>query len=178
MPLTWSNFPHSFLLVDKKSSLQVNKHFPPFLTIKPNSLPLSFMILEVTILRFCITILLRSMILYFGRILRFVLRLSELRTITLLPILIRFTCFTTLNQTFLLLLLFFRLVGFSGFFKVGNVKDFFCWSGNILNFNVGATVDLDVPRSFWSRLAGKYGNIFYWREKVSSAFQCLFFLLA
>ncbi|KAK6152373.1 hypothetical protein DH2020_015008 [Rehmannia glutinosa] len=38
--------------------------------------------------------------------------------------------------------------------------------GNILNFNVGATVDLDIPRSFWSRLAGKYGNIFYWKEKV------------
>ncbi|XP_050945084.1 thylakoid lumenal 15.0 kDa protein 2, chloroplastic [Cucumis melo] len=37
--------------------------------------------------------------------------------------------------------------------------------GNILNFNVGATVDLDIPRSFWSRLAGKYGNIFYWKEK-------------
>ncbi|GAU44913.1 hypothetical protein TSUD_25760 [Trifolium subterraneum] len=41
--------------------------------------------------------------------------------------------------------------------------------GNILNFNVGATVDLDVPRSFWSRLAGKYGNIFYWREKGEDA---------
>ncbi|WJX11693.1 hypothetical protein P8452_02280 [Trifolium repens] len=40
---------------------------------------------------------------------------------------------------------------------------------NILNFNVGATVDLDVPRSFWSRLAGKYGNIFYWREKGEDA---------
>ncbi|CAL2267681.1 unnamed protein product [Prunus armeniaca] len=38
--------------------------------------------------------------------------------------------------------------------------------GNILNFNVGASVDLDVPRSFWSRLAGKYGNVFYWKEKV------------
>lgn len=38
--------------------------------------------------------------------------------------------------------------------------------GNILNFNVGAQVDLDIPRSFWSRLAGKYGNIFYWKEKV------------
>ncbi|XP_058083351.1 thylakoid lumenal 15.0 kDa protein 2, chloroplastic isoform X2 [Magnolia sinica] len=37
--------------------------------------------------------------------------------------------------------------------------------GNILNFNVGASVDLDIPRSFWSRLAGKYGNIFYWKEK-------------
>ncbi|KAF5208327.1 Thylakoid lumenal 15.0 kDa protein 2 protein [Thalictrum thalictroides] len=41
--------------------------------------------------------------------------------------------------------------------------------GNILNFNVGATVDLDIPRSFWSRLAGKYGNIFYWREKGEEA---------
>lgn len=39
-------------------------------------------------------------------------------------------------------------------------------SGNILNFNVGATVDLDIPRSFWSRLAGQYGNMFYWKEKV------------
>lgn len=37
--------------------------------------------------------------------------------------------------------------------------------GNILNFNVGAGVDLSVPRSFWSRLAGKYGNMFYWKEK-------------
>ncbi|KAF6141426.1 hypothetical protein GIB67_021242 [Kingdonia uniflora] len=26
-------------------------------------------------------------------------------------------------------------------------------------------VDLDVPRSFWNRLAGKYGNMFYWKEK-------------
>ncbi|KAH0469481.1 hypothetical protein IEQ34_001039 [Dendrobium chrysotoxum] len=40
---------------------------------------------------------------------------------------------------------------------------------NILNFNVGATVDLDIPRSFWSRLAGKYGNIFYWKEKGEDA---------
>lgn len=40
------------------------------------------------------------------------------------------------------------------------------WLGNILNFNVGASVDLDIPRSFWSRLAGKYGNMFYWKEKV------------
>ncbi|XP_057832983.2 thylakoid lumenal 15.0 kDa protein 2, chloroplastic isoform X4 [Cryptomeria japonica] len=41
--------------------------------------------------------------------------------------------------------------------------------GNILNFNVGASVDLDIPRSFWSRLAGKYGNIFYWRENGEDA---------
>ncbi|CAI5476612.1 unnamed protein product [Closterium sp. Yama58-4] len=41
--------------------------------------------------------------------------------------------------------------------------------GNLLNFNVGATVDLSVPRSFWSRLAGKYGNVFYWREKGEDA---------
>lgn len=27
-------------------------------------------------------------------------------------------------------------------------------------------MDLDIPRSFWSRLAGKYGNMFYWKEKV------------
>ncbi|KAG6552286.1 hypothetical protein Mapa_006139 [Marchantia paleacea] len=41
--------------------------------------------------------------------------------------------------------------------------------GNILNFNVGASVDLNVPRSFWSRLAGKYGNIFFWREQGEDA---------
>ncbi|KAK3022068.1 hypothetical protein RJ639_047336 [Escallonia herrerae] len=41
--------------------------------------------------------------------------------------------------------------------------------GNILNFNVGTLVDLDIPRSFWSRLAGKYGNMFYWKEKGEDA---------
>ncbi|KAG9441740.1 hypothetical protein H6P81_017594 [Aristolochia fimbriata] len=41
--------------------------------------------------------------------------------------------------------------------------------GNILNFNVGTIVDLDIPRSFWSRLAGKYGNMFYWKEKGEDA---------
>eukprot|EP00270_Netrium_digitus_P016706 TRINITY_DN6032_c0_g3_i1.p1 TRINITY_DN6032_c0_g3~~TRINITY_DN6032_c0_g3_i1.p1 ORF type:complete len:264 (+),score=38.07 TRINITY_DN6032_c0_g3_i1:64-855(+) len=41
--------------------------------------------------------------------------------------------------------------------------------GNILNFNIGAMVDLSVPRSFWSRLAGKYGNIFYWRDNGEEA---------
>ncbi|KAF0905248.1 hypothetical protein E2562_003849, partial [Oryza meyeriana var. granulata] len=38
--------------------------------------------------------------------------------------------------------------------------------GNIINFNVGALVDLDIPRSFWSRVSGKYGNMFYWKEKI------------
>ncbi|WCJ34500.1 thylakoid lumen 15.0 kDa protein [Euphorbia peplus] len=41
--------------------------------------------------------------------------------------------------------------------------------GNILNFNVGDSVDLDIPRSFWSRLAGKYGNMFYWKEQGEDA---------
>ncbi|KAG6504927.1 hypothetical protein ZIOFF_037275 [Zingiber officinale] len=41
--------------------------------------------------------------------------------------------------------------------------------GNMLHFNVGASVDLDVPRSFWSRVAGKYGNMFYWKEKGEDA---------
>lgn len=41
--------------------------------------------------------------------------------------------------------------------------------GNILNFNVGASIDLNIPRSFWGRLAGKYGNLFYWREKGEDA---------
>ncbi|MEW5303892.1 MAG: hypothetical protein WDW36_006543 [Sanguina aurantia] len=37
--------------------------------------------------------------------------------------------------------------------------------GNILNFNIGTGVDLDVPRNFWNRLEGKYGNKFYWQQK-------------
>mmetsp|Transcript_12603 Transcript_12603/g.27238 ORF Transcript_12603/g.27238 Transcript_12603/m.27238 type:complete len:224 (+) Transcript_12603:66-737(+) len=41
--------------------------------------------------------------------------------------------------------------------------------GDILNFNVGGAVDLEVPRSFWNRLAGKYGNKFYWQEKGEAA---------
>eukprot|EP00878_Enallax_costatus_P003139 GHUV01003339.1.p1 GENE.GHUV01003339.1~~GHUV01003339.1.p1 ORF type:complete len:229 (+),score=24.43 GHUV01003339.1:187-873(+) len=41
--------------------------------------------------------------------------------------------------------------------------------GDILNFNVGGAVDLEVPRSFWSRLAGKYGNKFFWQEKGEAA---------
>ncbi|PRW20953.1 thylakoid lumenal kDa chloroplastic [Chlorella sorokiniana] len=38
-------------------------------------------------------------------------------------------------------------------------------TGNILNFNVGENVDFKVPRSFWSRLAGRFGTKFYWQEK-------------
>lgn len=37
-------------------------------------------------------------------------------------------------------------------------------TGNILNFNVGENVDFQVPRSFWSKLAGKFGTKFYWRD--------------
>ena len=40
---------------------------------------------------------------------------------------------------------------------------------NILNFNVGEALDLEVPRSFWSRLSGKYGNSFYWKENGENA---------
>ncbi|XWS66849.1 hypothetical protein CRYUN_Cryun05aG0236400 [Craigia yunnanensis] len=40
--------------------------------------------------------------------------------------------------------------------------------GNILNFNVEASVD-NIQRSFWSRLQGKYGNMFYWKEKGEDA---------
>jgi len=42
-------------------------------------------------------------------------------------------------------------------------------TGNLLNFNVGDNVDLEVPRNFWSRLAGKYGIRYYWREKGEAA---------
>lgn len=41
--------------------------------------------------------------------------------------------------------------------------------GNIINFNIGPLVDLDIPRSFWSRVSGKYGNVFYWKEKGEDA---------
>ena len=40
--------------------------------------------------------------------------------------------------------------------------------GDILNFNVGAGVDLEVPKNFWSKLAGKYGNKFAWQESGES----------
>jgi hypothetical protein len=42
-------------------------------------------------------------------------------------------------------------------------------TGNILNFNVGAGVDLRVPRTFWSRLAGKFGTKKYWSEHGQEA---------
>jgi len=41
--------------------------------------------------------------------------------------------------------------------------------GNILNFSVGANVDLEVPPSFWTRLSGKYGTKFYWQENGEEA---------
>eukprot|EP00884_Botryococcus_braunii_P001185 jgi/Botrbrau1/11067/Bobra.0302s0009.1 len=41
--------------------------------------------------------------------------------------------------------------------------------GNILNFNVGANVDLQVPRNFWTRLSGKYGTKFYWQDRGEEA---------
>ncbi|XP_047065190.1 thylakoid lumenal 15.0 kDa protein 2, chloroplastic-like [Lolium rigidum] len=41
--------------------------------------------------------------------------------------------------------------------------------GNIINFNIGSLIDLDIPQSFWSRVAGKYGNMFYWKEKGEDA---------
>ena len=41
--------------------------------------------------------------------------------------------------------------------------------GNILNFSVGGNLDLDVPPSFWTRLANKYGTKFYWSDKGEEA---------
>eukprot|EP00877_Chromochloris_zofingiensis_P000360 jgi/Chrzof1/10324/Cz04g37150.t1 len=41
--------------------------------------------------------------------------------------------------------------------------------GDILNFNVGQGVDLEVPRSFWNRLAGKFGNKFFWQDNGEAA---------
>lgn len=37
-------------------------------------------------------------------------------------------------------------------------------TGNILNFNVGANLDLQVPPNFWTRLANKYGVKKYWQN--------------
>jgi len=41
--------------------------------------------------------------------------------------------------------------------------------GNILNFSVGANVDLEVPPNFWTKLANKYGTKFYWADKGEEA---------
>jgi|UniRef100_A0A7S1EP41 hypothetical protein len=41
--------------------------------------------------------------------------------------------------------------------------------GNILNFSVGGNLDLEVPPSFWTRLANKYGTKFYWSDKGEEA---------
>jgi hypothetical protein len=37
--------------------------------------------------------------------------------------------------------------------------------GDLLNFNVGQAVDLEVPRNFWNRLSSKFGNKFFVRDK-------------
>ncbi|XP_010240738.1 uncharacterized protein LOC100845661 [Brachypodium distachyon] len=37
--------------------------------------------------------------------------------------------------------------------------------GNIINFNIGSLIDLDILQSFWSRASGKYGNMFYWKGR-------------
>ena len=44
-------------------------------------------------------------------------------------------------------------------------------TGNIRNFNVGQNVDLTVPRSFWSRLAGRFGSTFYWKGACTRFFR-------
>jgi len=41
--------------------------------------------------------------------------------------------------------------------------------GNILNFSIGANVDLEVPPNFWTKLANKYGTKFYWADKGEEA---------
>ncbi|KAL6336489.1 hypothetical protein AAG906_018444 [Vitis piasezkii] len=50
------------------------------------------------------------------------------------------------------------------------IKEFWQVDDRTIVFVADPTfVDLDIPRSFWSRLAGKYGNIFYWKEKGEDA---------
>ena len=41
--------------------------------------------------------------------------------------------------------------------------------GNILNFSVGGNIDLEIPPSFWTRLANKFGTKFYWSERGEEA---------
>ena len=38
-------------------------------------------------------------------------------------------------------------------------------TGNITNFNVGEDIDFQIPRNFWSKVAGKFGNKFYWSDQ-------------
>ncbi|KAK4583172.1 hypothetical protein RGQ29_026101 [Quercus rubra] len=47
------------------------------------------------------------------------------------------------------------------------IKDFWQVDDRTIVFVADPT--FDIPRSFWSRLAGKYGNIFYWKEKGEDA---------
>jgi len=44
------------------------------------------------------------------------------------------------------------------------VVDQFGGRGNVLNFNVGEGVKLNLPNVFWTRLQGKYGTTFYVRD--------------
>ncbi|XP_021289937.1 thylakoid lumenal 15.0 kDa protein 2, chloroplastic isoform X2 [Herrania umbratica] len=47
------------------------------------------------------------------------------------------------------------------------IKDFWQVDDRTIVFVADPT--FDIPRSFWSRLAGKYGNMFYWKEKGEDA---------
>jgi uncharacterized membrane protein YgcG len=44
------------------------------------------------------------------------------------------------------------------------VVDQFGGRGNVLNFNVGEGIKLNLPNTFWTRLQGKYGSTFYVRD--------------
>jgi hypothetical protein len=44
------------------------------------------------------------------------------------------------------------------------VVDQFGGKGNVLNFNVGEGVKLNLPNVFWTRLQAKFGNTFYVKE--------------
>lgn len=44
------------------------------------------------------------------------------------------------------------------------VVDQFGGKGNVLNFNVGEGMKLNLPNQFWTRLQSKYGTIFFVRE--------------